>query len=236
MTTQSLREQTFTHRDDVILAGVVGSTAYGLNRPDSDVDRLGVYTAPIDSLFGLYPPRETFVRFGPDVTYHEAAKMCRLLMSCNPSVVELLWLPEDLYEVKTPLGQDLVDMRHAFLSAAKVRNAYLGYATSQFERLFRRPAEPAGDRQHKLAKNARHILRLLDQGLQLYSTGLLTVKVDDPQRYFDFGVEVANQPLQAEATLGAYEDRFDAATSPLRQYADVDAINNWLVALRHDQL
>lgn len=30
----------------MLLAGIVGSTAYGLAGPDSDVDRLGVFAVP----------------------------------------------------------------------------------------------------------------------------------------------------------------------------------------------
>ncbi len=40
----------------VLLAGIVGSTAYGLAGPDSDVDRLGVFAAPTLSLLGLDAP------------------------------------------------------------------------------------------------------------------------------------------------------------------------------------
>ena len=39
-----------------LLEGIVGSTAYGLAGPHSDVDRLGVFAAPTRAFHGLYPP------------------------------------------------------------------------------------------------------------------------------------------------------------------------------------
>ena len=41
-------EDVFQH-GTVLLSGIVGSTAYGLAGPDSDVDRLGMYAAPSSS-------------------------------------------------------------------------------------------------------------------------------------------------------------------------------------------
>lgn len=72
----------------VLLAGVVGYTAYGFAHAGSDVDRLGLYAAPTEELHGLHRPAESHVTTGPDVTLHEAAKWCRLALSCNPTASE----------------------------------------------------------------------------------------------------------------------------------------------------
>lgn len=88
----------------ILLSGVVGSTAYGLAGPDSDVDRLGIFAVPTLSLLGLTPPEESHVTSKPDTTLHEAGKAARLMLAGNPTVTELLWLPDDLYEVRTPLA------------------------------------------------------------------------------------------------------------------------------------
>ena len=122
----------------VLLAGIVGSTAYGLAGPQSDVDRLGIFAAPTIALLGLDAPTQSRVTTRPDVTQHEAGKAARLLLTANPTVTELLWLPENLYETRTPLGAELIDIRSAFLSAQRVRDAYLGYASQQLRRLVNR--------------------------------------------------------------------------------------------------
>lgn len=38
---------------NVLLKGVVGSTAYGLNHENSDVDYMGVFAAPTSEVLGL---------------------------------------------------------------------------------------------------------------------------------------------------------------------------------------
>jgi hypothetical protein len=56
-----------------VLTGVVGSTAYGLARPGSDVDRLGVFAVDTAELHGLRRPVESVVDAAPlpDRTLHE---------------------------------------------------------------------------------------------------------------------------------------------------------------------
>lgn len=225
----------FQHQPGVLLAGVVGSQAYGLATPESDTDRLGIFAVPTELLFGLSLPEPSRVFKEPDVTYHEAARACRLLSTCNPTVTELLWLPE--HEVKTDLGQELVDIRTSFLWKQKVRNAYLGYAEAQFDRMYRRPDKTfSSDLRKRTAKHARHLLRLLHQGFDLYRTGQLVVKLEDPQMYHDFGDNVAEEPDRAKVQLDLYRRQFDEAQSPLPDGPDLVMIEEWLVKVRRANL
>jgi len=228
---------------NLLLAGIVGSTAYGLDTPDSDVDRMGVYAAPTIDFHGLNPPvdkRASITLKNPDAVYHEVLKWLRLVLQCNPSVTELLWLDE--YEVKTPLGSFLIDRRQELLSAHNVRNRYLGYATGQFQRLADRgDGSFSADTRKRTAKHARHILRLLDQGYELYSTGHLTVKVQDPERYHEFGIRVAGGTSGAsrmagirlaEHALGETEEKFNQTLSPLPKYPNEEMAEGWLRMVR----
>jgi hypothetical protein len=181
----------------VLLAGIVGSTAYGLAGPESDVDRIGVFAAPTLSLLGLDALASSRVTVHPDVAMHEVGKAARLLSSANPTVTELLWLPAELYEQRTPLGDELVEIRVAFLSSARVRDAYLGYASQQFRKLLgRSDGTSSSDVHHRTAKHARHLKRLVDQGFALYATGSLTVRLDDPASYLAFGERTVPIPSQ----------------------------------------
>lgn len=72
----------------VLLAGIVGSTAYGLDHEGSDVDRIGCYTAPTEAFHGLHPPlgkQASYITTGPDATYHEAGKLVHLTSRATPS-------------------------------------------------------------------------------------------------------------------------------------------------------
>lgn len=218
---------------NLILAGIVGSTAYGLARPGSDVDRLGVYAVPTEQLHGLRRPPESHVTHAPDQTLHEAAKWCRLALQGNPTILELVWLPHDLYETRTPLGDELIAIRDSVLSAPRVRAAYLGYATQQFRRLVRRgDGSFSADTRRRTAKHARHLRRLCEQGLQLYTTGRLDVRVEDPDVYYDFGEAVLTDPDYARPYLVRIEEAFDTTTSPLPDQPDEGPVEDWLLRVR----
>ncbi|MEV4619607.1 nucleotidyltransferase domain-containing protein [Asanoa sp. NPDC049573] len=215
----------------LLLMGVVGSTAYGLAGPGSDVDRLGIFAVPTIELHGLAQHTETRVSHEPDVTVHEAAKFCRLALAGNPTVTELLWLPSRLYETRTPLGDELIAIRDRFLSARRVREAYLGYATKQFRLLSNRA--PGYDK--RVAKHARHLMRLCHQGLHAYRTGEILVPLDDPRAFLEFGERVAAGDLDvARAMLAAHEDAFAAASPAVPEQPDVPAVEDWLRAVRRE--
>ncbi len=218
--------------NSVLLLGIVGSTAYGLAGPHSDVDRLGVYAAPTRAFHGLHLPIDrdaSVVEHEPaDLTRHEARKFCLLALSANPTVTELLWLPG--HEIRTPLGAELIGIRRAFLCAARVRDAYLGYAEQQFTRLLNKGAD------RRTAKHARHLLRLLHQGEQLYATGELTVTLADPQRYHDFGVAVAADPAPARVALDQARQRFSTIETALPERPDEAAVEAWLLRVRAEHL
>src|SRR5208282_4960906 len=96
---------------NVLLSGIVGSVAYGLDTEDSDVDRLGVFAAPTERLLSLHPPKPSVVFCKPHATCHEAGKFAALALKVNPTITELMWLPDDLYETRTPLGDALIGIR-----------------------------------------------------------------------------------------------------------------------------
>ncbi|MFD5252351.1 DNA polymerase beta superfamily protein [Streptomyces bobili] len=220
---------------NILLSGVVGSTAYGLAHAGSDVDRLGLFAAPTEELHGLHPPQESHVSTAPDRTLHEAAKWCRLALGGNPTVTELVWLPDELYEVRTPLGDELIDIRTTFLSARRVRDAYLGYATQQFRRLLGRgDGSFSADTRKRTAKHARHLKRLCGQGYELYTTGKLTIRVDDPESFHRFGEQVADDPETALPLLRRYETAFEEARSVLPEQPDERAADAWLRKVRRN--
>ncbi|WUH94501.1 nucleotidyltransferase domain-containing protein [Streptomyces sp. NBC_00433] len=218
---------------NILLSGIVGSTAYGLAREGSDVDRLGLFAAPTEELHGLHQPKDSHVTTHPDRTLHEAAKWCRLALGGNPTVMELVWLPDDLYEVRTALGDELIGIRSSLLSAKRVRDAYLGYATQQFKRLYDRgDGSFSADTRKRTAKHARHLRRLCHQGFELYATGRLSIRVDNPEEYHRFGEQVAADAMLALPMLKRFEAAFDATVSVLPEQPDEAPVEAWLRRVR----
>ncbi|AEW98360.1 nucleotidyltransferase domain-containing protein [Streptantibioticus cattleyicolor] len=215
---------------NILLSGTVGSTAYGLAHAGSDIDRLGMFAAPTEELHGLHRPAESHVTTGPDTTLHEAAKFCRLALKGNPTLTELLWL--DTYEIRTPLGDELVGMRRAFASTAAVRDAYLGYATRQFRKLRARgDGTHRADTRERMLKHARHLVRLLRQGEELHATGHLTIRLADPDAVRAMAEWIVTEPDRALVLLSRAEDRF-GAPGVLPAAPDEAAVEAWLRRVR----
>lgn len=223
----------------VLLAGIVGSTAYGLAGPESDVDLLGMFAAPTERFHGLHPPvgsQASRVSTSPDVTVHECLKWCRLALSGNPTATELVWLPDELYQTRTQLGDDLIGIRQAFLSAPRVRDAYLGYAVRQFRRLQSRgDGTFSADVRKRTSKHARHLARLVHQGRQLYTTGRVQIRLADPAWFLRFGQQVADGDLDlARHLLDEAQAAFDRAHSPLPDRPDEPAVERWQLLTSED--
>lgn len=164
---------------NIILQGVVGSQAYGLAHADSDTDRLGVFVTPLDQILSLTTPDDTKVSKTTlgDLTLHEVQKFLRLCMACNPTILELLFLPE--HDVVTDAGQLLLGLKSAVLSE-RALHSYSGYVYSQAGRLERR-GDFDPDLRKRTEKHGRHCWRLLIQGAQLVMTGTMTVRLTKDQ-------------------------------------------------------
>lgn len=221
---------------NVLLAGINGSTAYGLATEDSDVDRIGCYAAPTVAFHGLHLPigkGATWVSTKPDATYHEAGKLASLLLRCNPTVTELTWLAE--YETITLEGRALVEIRRSFLSARPVKSAYLGYCDQQFRRMENRgDGSFSADTRKRTAKHARHLWRLAHQGTSLHLTGHLSVRLDEAQARAcrEFGESVAaGGPDVARPVLARAAEAF-SRPGVLPDRPDEAAAEAWLQDVR----
>lgn len=222
----------------LILQGVVGSMAYGLAREGSDVDLLGVFVAPTVQVAGLdwSPRRESrvTVTVGPDSCAHEVGKFLRLALQCNPTLLELLWLPADGLTVSDEWGHDLRRLRTAVLSERAVRAAYGGYARQQAGKLAARDGQSfSSETKNRTVKHARHLLRLLRQGRELLEAGALSVHVGDPADYFAFDSMSVGGMLEVYAREDAL---FGAARSVLPAEPDRVSVRRYLDRVRRTHL
>lgn len=217
------------------LLGVVGSTAYGLATPESDIDRLGVFMEPLRVVVGLSGSSKvenSKVTKDPDLTLHEIGKFCRLALAGNPTVTELLWLPE--YELMTSIGRTLVEGRDLFLSQA-FRKTYGGYALQQLKRLKER-GDFSSDLKKRTEKHGRHCMRLIIQGKHVMEHGEVKIRLTESEigacrtagRMADSDVDT----FESMVMEGLEEFDEVADRSPLPEKPDRDAVNEMLVDLR----
>jgi len=109
-----------------------GSHAWGLERPDSDMDLRGVYQAPTMKILGLHRGKDT-IEFNVgvyDVQLYELEKFLAMLTKHNGNMVNLLWLPNPL---AVNLTIPWVGLGRSFLTR-KLRHYYRGYAEGQRKR------------------------------------------------------------------------------------------------------
>lgn len=216
---------------NIILEGITGSKAYGIDHADSDTDIKGIYVAPTAQVLSLprFCHKETVDHTDPDWVYHEIGKYISLALKANPTVTELLWL--EGYTVETKFGRMLVDNRHLFLSTPAVKNAYTGYCYSQAHKLNARGGTYGNGRNQRFEKHTRHLLRLLYQGRELLETGKLTVRVTPEMREELF----AAGKLSPEKVLDHFSEeivKFDGIKSVLPDGPDYEGINKILLKIR----
>jgi uncharacterized protein len=123
------------HPEGTIFQCTAGSHAYGLANEHSDVDVRGVFMLPPSALYvdGLLKPASEDVRDEKsDIVYHEAKKFVGLLAKANPSVLELLFMPDDCVTMCAPPYEILVSYRRAFVTN-KARWSFGDYARSQID-------------------------------------------------------------------------------------------------------
>ena len=227
---------------DILIQGVVGSQAYGLATPESDVDYMGIYMEPSDAFWGLrlFQDKDFTVHTTSDekdFTIHEVGKFMRLALKSNPSILELLWLPPECYTHVSVHGEQLIDARHWFASAELVKNAYLGYATQQFKLLERR-GDFGSDMKKRTEKHARHLYRLLIQGFGLYRTGRLDVALNGVEamdvRAFGYEVGQEGNLDLAKQRLAYYEREFNEKRPHVRYEPNVKAAESLLKEFRRE--
>lgn len=213
---------------DAILIALVGSHAYGTERPDSDRDFRGVFVAPTARILGWDKPAETVDRRDPDMALYEIEKFMRLAAKANPSIMEVLWAPP---LIMSPWGKILRDRRSVFLSR-RAYNTYGGYAIAQLRKAEAGSGGSRGQKHLKREKFILHTYRLMECGIHLLREGNLKLRVDDPEMLW------AKTRLPIERVvrdMDRLRTELDAARagSPLPEEPDAAALEQLLLAIRN---
>lgn len=118
---------------NIILLTLGGSHAYGTNVEGSDVDIRGCALNAKDEIL-TNKNFEQFVNENTDTTIYAFNKLITLLSNVNPNTIELLGCKPEHYLYLSPIGKELLDNRHLFLSK-KCIHSFGGYANAQLRRL-----------------------------------------------------------------------------------------------------
>jgi hypothetical protein len=117
-----------------IFETIVGSQAYGIDTPESDIDKAGVMIPDQAYFLGL----NRFEQFDDypeeDKVMYDIRKALKLIADNNPNCLDLLCSPERCITKMTPYWQEIVENKDLFISK-KARFTFSSYAIAQLERI-----------------------------------------------------------------------------------------------------
>ena len=167
-----------------------------------------------------------------DLTIYSLRKYLRLAIKGNPTVMLLLFVPEDRLVVQTPLGKELQELAPAIASRSAGQQ-FLGFLTAQKQRLLReRGTAKIPSRDDQNAKYAAHMLRLGYQGVEFLTTGRITLPMPQAEREFVLETKRGEADMNRVLTTVAKLEREIADlidTSPLQERPDREAVNRFLI-------
>jgi uncharacterized protein len=243
-----------------ILRVPAGSNLHGLSLPGKDdSDEVAVCIEDMEAAVGFnefeqYIYRTAAEREGRhdapsqhgdlDLTIFSLRKFLRLAMQGNPQIIQCFFVPWNLCTVRDASGAQLQELAPLVVSRhAGAR--YLGYLEAQRQRLMGERGQKKTNRPELEAahgfdtKYAMHILRLGFQGVELMTTGKLTLPMAEKDRAYVYATRLGEVPLQDvltkagelerqikdllhDAPIAAEPARDEIEAWMLRQY-----FNNW---------
>lgn len=245
-----------TAERSTILRGLVGSTVHGLAVDDGieDRDEMGVCVEPFEAAMSLKEPFAQFIyrsaaeregrqdaRSGAgdlDLTIYSLRKWIRLALKGNPTILLLLFTPDEQLVTWDDLGTELRTLAPAIVSR-RAQGPYLGYLQAQKQRL---TGERGQKRVHRPelealygfdTKYAMHMLRLGFQGIELLTTGQLSLPMLEPDRSFLLDVrrgKVSEPECLERARELEQQLTHLGTTSPLPAEPDEAHVQNWVLS------
>lgn len=179
-----------------------GSYAYGTNTETSDVDIRGCALQSASDLIGL-TSFEQVVESKTDTTVYGFNKLIKLLLGCNPNVIELLGCKPEHYLVLSPVGHEMIENRKMFLSQRAV-NAFGGYAASQLRRLenaLARDRLPQSRKEEHILKTMLGMMKSFEDRYTKFDKGSVVLYTADSPR------EDLDREVFADISLKGYPIR-----------------------------
>ncbi len=166
---------------------------------------------------------------GPELEWFswEIERFCELALKANPNLLEVLHSP--LVVRQTPLGEELLQLRGAFLSQLAYQT-YSGYVLSQFRKLeadLRQTGAPKW-------KHVMHLIRMLLSASALLIEGRLVVDVGpNRERLLEIRRGEMNWDAVERWRLELHRQIDDGLEhSPLPAVPDVERVDDWLRSVR----
>ena len=230
----------------LILKGQVGSGLHGVTTGDDDRDEMGVCIEPPEYVIGLDQFEQYEYRTQPDhhrsgkgdldLVVYSLRKWVRLAAAGNPTILLLLFIPDQEIVFRNEFGAELQASSDLFVTR-QVAAKFGGYLVSQKERMLGLRSQRTNrpelvDTYGFDTKFAYHMVRLGLQGVELLTTGRITLPIPEPDRTWLTELR-AGQHTKEEA-LARADDLLDQLNhlrhnADLPDRADMGAVNRKLM-------
>lgn len=235
-----------------ILRTVVGSGAHGLAiEGTDDHDIMGVFISPPEQVMGIAQRRDTYtwrtqpegVRSGHtdiDLVRYSLHHFLSLATAGNPSILVPLYVSEDHIIHRTKLGRELQELRYAIVSK-QAGWRFLGYLDGQFERMQGSGRQSRVPKRPELidaygydTKYASHAARLGLQGIELMTTGRLTLPMPPASRQLVRDVKLGLHSYDEAVTIihdiqGQLQRIMDEGKVAVPDQPDIKIVNEWMI-------
>ena len=237
---------------NTILRAQVGSGLHGVTVAGTDDrDEMGICIEPPECVIGLrkfeqyqYRTQPEGVRSGTgdlDLVIYSLRKWARLAAQGNPTVLLMLFVPEHEIVGINWAGRELLANADLFLSRS-AGYRFIGYLDSQRERMLglrsQRTNRPELVETYGFdTKFAYHAIRLGMQGVELLTTGRITLPIPEPSRSWlhdlRTGKVAQSAVLDNIDLLRGHLARL-TKTADLPERPDYDRLNRWLIDTHTD--
>lgn len=217
----------------IILLTLGGSHAYGTDIETSDVDIRGCALNSKDEIL-TNKNFEQFVNEDTDTTIYSFNKLIHLLMNVNPNTCELLGNKPEHYLYLSPIGKELINNRHLFLSK-KCIHSFGGYANAQLRRLDNKAARLVSQ-----SEQEQHILKSIEHASVTFKERYFERDDDAIKLYIDksdreeYDTEIFMDVNLTHYPLRDYKSMWSDMNTIVKEYAKIGKRNQ--NAIEHGKL
>lgn len=174
---------------NIILLGLGGSHAYGMDKETSDLDVRGIALNSKQEIL-LGTDFEHVVHKPTDTTIYSFNKMIELLSKSNPNTIEILGLKQEHYLHLHSIGKELLDNKKMFLSKICIQS-FGGHSQSQARRLENKAARLIDQTRNELHiyKSICHATHEFRPRYYPYNNGDIKLYIDN-SNHKDYETEI----------------------------------------------
>lgn len=218
---------------NIIILTLGGSHAYGTDIETSDLDIRG---CALNSKMQILTNEnfEQFTNEVTDTTIYAFNKLIALLCNVNPNTCEMLGNKPEHYFYLHPIGKELIDNSHLFLSKRAI-HSFGGYANQQLRRLENKSNRLVGQ-----AQQEEHIFKTIEHASYDFKQRYFNMPDDAIKLYIDkavqegYDTEIFMDVNLTHYPLRDYADLWNEMRNIVKSYGKIGKRNE--KAIQHDKL